>query len=599
MYANTLVIAVPAKSSLHGKFMSCLMTVLNSNIREVLQMNIDFKLYMGKSNIVHARSIMLTDWYDRSKDGDLFLFIDSDHTFTDRDIVAAVNLQNADVACGIYCNSFGKPNAYMMDINAFLNNSRDNRMIYAGTGFMLIRRSICKKIVEWIIENDGGERFHIDDNNSDVIPFFRTRLIDPEYHIQPKHKKHWLGEDYSFCYLVRLCGGTIRGFISTTLGHEVLQVKHFVPENYKSTTWAKGSIVYICGMSLIPFDPTQKDLGGSEKAVVELCKQWVDDPRVTSVTVYGNVNKGVYDGVTYLPSSEFDITAQYDRVVLWRNYGLSILPSLKANTICIDLHDIPSYNIVSPDVIKFKAKHVFVKSMFHRKQLHPNIPDGQICIVPNGIEKSVLDVARKITDLSTGRVPTRFIYASSYMRGLEKILRYCWPTIRKLVPEAELHCYYGMQISTPEEKEMFTQLFAETEGVFEHGRISIQELIKEKQKATFHMYLTNTPSEIDCLTIRESALLGCIPLLTREGVFTERQGMFFDMVRSSVPKGPVEEVEIKSYQKIATDIAALIKKPEKIKAIRKSVRDTSLKNEPSWAEISNAWINVMFNNAGR
>ena len=573
MYENTLHIVTPSRSNVNGKFMKCINGILFSKTRDDIKMNITFELFLGKSNIVHARSIVLTKWYDTSKDGDMFLFIDSDQTFTERDIIKIVNLEKCDVACGIYCNSAGTPNVFMKNLSAFLNNSSDNRVLYAGTGFMLIRRPICKKLLNLIEELDGGSRFSIEaDTTEDIIPFFRTRFVDPENGIQPTDKKHWLGEDYSFCWMVRQCGGVIRGFISSTLGHELLQVRTFVPDNYVGYTWPKESIVYVCGACMVKFNPNERHHTGSEKAVIQLCKRWASTKKVT---VFGNVKKGIYDGVEYRPMSEFDITDKFDTVILWRSYGCRYIPSLKANKIIIDLHDSNTYNA---DIIRVKADKVFMKSLFHRS-LNTFIPENKAYVIPNGIEKDIFKNAK------TGKhEPYRFIYASCYTRGLENILVYCWPHIRKSIPNAELHCFYGMSLCEHSVRTKFEKLFMETEGVYEHGRVTIDEIIKEKQKASFHIYLTDDKSETDCITIRESAILGCIPLLTRDNVFSERIGMFYDIDRSNEKSG---------YKSIADKIVELAKDKTAISEVRKNIQEHALRTEPSWDEIANEWIKLI------
>lgn len=558
-----LHIVTPTKTSVHGNFIRCVQEVLVSS---AVPATVTFEIFMGKSNIVHARSIMLSKWYDSSVDGDAMLFIDSDQTFSVRDVIKALTMMtDADLVCGIYCNSSGSPNAYMMDIEAFCDNARDDRVLYAGTGFMLIPRRTCTKLLPLVKELDGCERAVIDDEG--VVPFFRTRLIDSENGLEPIYKKHWLGEDYSFCWLVRKAGGTIRGFISPTLGHEVMNIKYFVPNNYTGKTWDKGSIVYLCGRSSVKFDPTMKNLGGSEKAVVQLCKRWSAH---ASVTVFGNVTKGTYDGVKYRPIEEFNITDKFDTVILWRSYGCRYLPDIKANTIFIDLHD---SRTLYPDLIGAKAHKIFLKSMFH-KSLNNRLPDGKICVVPNGIEDEVL----RATPDTNHREAHRFLYASSYDRGLEKILKYYWPRIRELLPTAELHCYYGMELFSTELRAHFEKLFEESTGVYDHGRVDLSSLIEEKKKASFHIYLTDDEAEIDCISVRESALLGCIPLLTREGVFKERIGQFFDVSMG--------------YEHVAEQIVSLAKKEKKLNTLRKDIQESAKKSEPSWNEIANAWYKI-------
>ena len=133
-----LTIAVPAKHSVDTKFVQCLLSSISS-LNNVFNVKLDF--LPGKSNIIHARSIMLSQWYSNADDNDLFLFIDSDHVFSGYDILKLHSIKDADIKCGIYCSSSGNPNCYPMNPKNFDN---DKRILYAGTGFMMINKSICK-----------------------------------------------------------------------------------------------------------------------------------------------------------------------------------------------------------------------------------------------------------------------------------------------------------------------------------------------------------------------------------------------------------------------------------------------------------------------
>ena len=51
------------------------------------------------------------------------------------------------------------------------------------------------------------------------------------------------------------------------------------PAAKPGTKWPRGSIVYICGACPVKFGPSDKDLGGSEQAVVQLSKCWAASGR--------------------------------------------------------------------------------------------------------------------------------------------------------------------------------------------------------------------------------------------------------------------------------------------------------------------------------
>ena len=80
---------------------------------------------------------------------------------------------------------------------------------------------------KWIKTNDKVDRVSIDNENQNSIPFFRTRFAKNPYPDSKQKGLIWLGEDYSFCWLARKVGGTIRAVPLPTMGHEVMQVKYF------------------------------------------------------------------------------------------------------------------------------------------------------------------------------------------------------------------------------------------------------------------------------------------------------------------------------------------------------------------------------------
>jgi len=67
-------------------------------------------------------------------------------------------------------------------------------------------------------------------------------------------------------------------------------------------------------------------------------------------------------------------------------------------------------------------------------------------------------------------------------------------------------------------------------GVMDHGRVSSHLVAREKWRSTFHLYVTDTDAEIDCISIKESLATGCIPLLSKFGVFPEREGFHFEVL---------------------------------------------------------------------
>ncbi|WP_446682789.1 hypothetical protein [Cyanobacterium sp. HL-69] len=160
-----------------------------------------------------------------------------------------------------------------------------------------------------------------------------------------------------------------------------------------------------------------------------------------------------------------------------------------------------------------KYDQIFVKSRYHRHLL-PEIENKKIKIITNGVTKDYL----KYADFP--KQPYKIIYASNYGRGLEQMLLYGWNIIKKEIPQATLDIYYGFSSHSKNDsewnlwKEKMIQLMTQ-EGVTEHGRIGVDELIKEKASSVIHYYGC-TFQEIDCISIRESALVKCIPFIVNK-----------------------------------------------------------------------------------
>ena len=548
-----------------------------------IDMGVTIQTLQGKSNITHARSIMLTEWYDKSKDGDLFLFIDSDQTFTIKDNLKSMELiKSADVVGGIYSNLAGKPTVFPINPKEFYVGHTDNRVYYVATGFMMISRTICSKVIPLIEKYDNVGRVTIGQNPNEksVIPFFQQRFIKSELQ-KEKNTHDWLGEDYGFCWLVRQAEGTIRAYVSDSIGHEVYNMKFFAPVDFYEREEKAYDLVYFCGMSKITFSPDDENLGGSEQAVVNLAREWQSLGK--KVIVFGNVKPGIYDSVVYKHFSDFEFVVRYKTVIVWRGFGLPFLPKINANKILIDLHDNTDLSQVDMNLLKQKPGAYMIKSKFHQT-LFPQLPQEKFHTIPNAISKTFLSAKKS----KNGRIPNRFCYTSCYTRGLEYILRWCWPKIYEHDNTAELHVYYGMDLAPQEFQMKMNILFNVTKGVIHHGRQNAKTILQEKQKSTYHLYPSNCVSEIDCISVRESVVVGLLPILSSFGIFKERLGVHID---SESPK----EIATKEYQeKVAARVIEMMDDSKELDKQRGKIRSQLFDNpELSWTDVAEKWLAVL------
>ena len=352
----------------------------------------------------------------------------------------------------------------------------------------------------------------------------------------------------------------------------------FIPHNPEPDY----DIVYMCGAFSISWDPEDKKLGGSEQAVVNLSENWFRMGK--SVIVYGEVSDKIINGVVYKPWEKFDFNRKYKNLILWRNYGQStVIPlNVKADFMAVDVHD----NFVGKVATVFskyytKCDKVFLKSNYHQQclltKVDENVDKSKIIIIPNGIRVNKFNSQPE----ETQRNPYRFCYCSCYTRGLDKIISMLWHIIYNYEPRSELHVYYGMNgIQDKNQRNYLTQLLAQP-GVMDHGRQPIEQIIREKYLSTFHFYISNTEAEIDCISIKESLVTGCIPLISNFGVFKERQGIHFNF-----------ETE-KDIKMTAIQIINLLKNPSQINEFRDKI-----KSDPTivdWETIALEWKKYFVN----
>lgn len=350
--------------------------------------------------------------------------------------------------------------------------------------------------------------------------------------------------------------------------------------NYDNDMVSEYDIVYYTGCGCPQWSPYDTKLGGSEQAVKHLVESWTK--KGFSVAVYGDftgdvTERTMVDDTTgiYLNYANFKCSQKYNVLILWRLYGISptITWPLKANRIYWDIHD----NIKLPDSCienVDKVTNIMVRSDFHARDFCEKQKSSEvskrIMIVPNGVR------VRDFTPLEkTERDPYRFCWCSCYKRGLLQILAWVWPIIKQNEPRASFHVYYGMDGVKEEDFKSLMRNYLAQPGVIDHGRQSVNDVIKEKHTSTFHLYFSKTKAETDCISLRESACAGCIPLISKHFVFAEREGIHFD-------GDPLNQNDMNL---VGANIVELMKQPDQIK----KVRDSLIGNEIDWDKISSMW----------
>jgi GR25 family glycosyltransferase involved in LPS biosynthesis len=343
-------------------------------------------------------------------------------------------------------------------------------------------------------------------------------------------------------------------------------------------------LIYYCGQS-IPWDPRSKDLGGSEQAVVELSRHWAGTG--LRVEVYGSIPQAmVCDGVTYVPLEQAEATLQSDVIVLWRLYGLIGFwqdpQRFQCRLLAVDFHDRELFGHeprLHQSLDRIQA--LMFKSKFHADYLLGKLPSEQqqplrqrVKVIPNGIRKQDFSLTNP-----PPREPHRFCYASCYLRGLVPLIQFFWPSVRQLWPDAELHVYYGMEhVRDAAVREGINRLL-QSKGVHDHGRQPVSVISEEKHRSSFHLYYTNSVIETDCISIKESAVAGCIPIISGVNVFAERSGVV-------MPGSASSEHDFRQAAQAFVSWAQQITEPE-LQKIRQSLRQVT--NHRDWQETAVQW----------
>lgn len=546
---GTLTIGICSKVQVHARLTTCLLHY--QTMHEKLfdgdfgqRAFVDF--LMGKSHIDQARSTLLTHWHKKANKGDILVMLDSDHVFTPNDIKTMVDRVRQDdcyVSGLIYSNPQGRPTTAPFSWEDLLSG-RDDSVRFMATGAMCVKKATLDHLYR-----DFGNVFY---NGEWITPFFQAtpvKLIsdkDREQFQVDKDDSVWLGEDYCFCHHVRRVLGdrVIKASVSNSFGHEVYQMLKFYPEKEINMLKDDPDIVYLLGKAQVigtdddgkpiehypRLDPNSNSLGGSEQAVVNLCKEWSKMGK--KVVVYGTIkdNGVVVETDEGCPPIEFrDIDKMvldrgWRNLIAWRGFGISFLlqHAIKSENLTIDLHDCTDANLIN-HVLPL-AKRIWFKSKFHR-ELYQGIPEEKCFICSNGVISGEIAMSG---EMPSKRNEQGVFYCSSYSRGLPLLMEF-WDDVKKALGKGgRLTICYGWHPSEQQLQKRFRKWAKSRPEVKEIGRVDRDKLAQIRAENKFHFYpCLQLTSEIDCLAVRESARVGNTVVMPDAGVFKYRTGFHF------------------------------------------------------------------------
>lgn len=308
--------------------------------------------------------------------------------------------------------------------------------------------------------------------------------------------------------------------------------------------WGETEVAIVCGPGFEKWSPKNLDkgIGGSEEAVIYMSQElkklgW-------KVTVYADPEEsGDYDGVNYLSHLDFNPKDSFNVLVGWRNIGF-FEHKWDAKQTYLWLHDVQNPMEYTKERVENITK-IMVLSEAHKKTVISDfnkewLPDDKFFMTSNGIDPSFFE------NKAYTRDPYRVFWGSSYDRGLEHLLN-MWPEVKKAVPQANLHVYYGWNLfdtihrGNPERMAWKAKInkLMEQDGVTHHGRVGQKEIAVEMMKSGVWAYPTHF-YEISCITAMKAQAAGCWPVVTDYAALKETVQYGF---KANVSENDIYELE--------------------------------------------------------
>lgn len=260
-------------------------------------------------------------------------------------------------------------------------------------------------------------------------------------------------------------------------------------------------IILFVGQGLENWTPDSVNItgvGGSEMAAIQMAKRLaVKGHKVRVYAQPGAKGEGIYDGVEYRMFDKYHdlkcdvLIASREAQALGDQFGI------KAITKILWVHDVTPKSINRE--LALKTDKIFALSKWHKANILrqcPFVAPSQIHVTRNG-----LDLGR-FNDTSIVRNSHKAVYSSSPDRGLIALLQ-MWPQIRKRVPDAELHIFYGFHnwktmaasINDQDQLELINTTMKmiedlKSQGVVYRDRMPQQDLAREFMSAGVWTYST-------------------------------------------------------------------------------------------------------------
>lgn len=256
-----------------------------------------------------------------------------------------------------------------------------------------------------------------------------------------------------------------------------------------------------------------KGIGGSETACVEMA-HWIGKLTKRRVLVFNNKKTpSKFENVSYLPAEQLPkyFSEYIPKVnISWRhNVRLTEAPNY------LWCHDLVAMGVENHQ----NFSKVIALSNFHKKFLRGMIgtPEEKIWVSRNGINPE------RFKDANKSKQYAKVIFSSSPDRGLDNCI-HVMEQVVKVIPEAELHCFYGFEnmekLGKHDDIKRYKELIDKNSFVKFHGNVTQSRLKDEMCSSQVWLYPTNF-QETFCITALEALACGAYPVVRSFGALPD------------------------------------------------------------------------------
>lgn len=317
---------------------------------------------------------------------------------------------------------------------------------------------------------------------------------------------------------------------------EKLETPEVIGPDIRHLNWGKNeekSIAFFCRPSVEEWSSKSMNeggIGGTETAVCEIAKRFAENGWRTAIFASPpeDIRNTVYDGIEWYESTAISITEPWNTIVSVRTPELFDTDFNCENKV-LWMHDVNTGdNFIDEDGNSRADKIDYIIGVSdwhcrHMSRLYEVSPD-RFFTIRNGIN------LERFQDRNIEKNPYKFIWPSSPDRGLDVVLE-MWPDIKEIIPEAELHIFYGWDnydkaVAVTQNQYMIMyknkvmkllEYMEENDlNVVWRGRIGQQELADEFLSASYLPYFGEF-LETNWISGIEAQAANCVPIISNIG----------------------------------------------------------------------------------